>query len=95
MRNLLAFLAAVALTVGGVGWYRDWFHVQNQPSAPGTRSVEININTKKIGEDLKKGEDKFIQKAEQKLQEKKSTNGSADSKDATNKEMPTKTELPY
>jgi hypothetical protein len=95
MRNMLAFLAALTLTVGGIGWYRDWFHIQSQPTAPGTRSVEIDINTKKIGEDLRKGEEKLIQKAEQKVQEKKSANGGSNSKDATNKEAPAKTGLPY
>ena len=32
MKNLLAFLAAAALTFAGVGWYLDWFQVLNSPA---------------------------------------------------------------
>ena len=44
MRNLLAFFAAVTLTVVGVGWYLGWF-----------RTVKVELNTTKIREDLHKG----------------------------------------
>jgi hypothetical protein len=60
MRNLLAFLAALTLTVLGVGWYLDWYHVRTNPSSQGKKSVTVDINTRKISED--------IQKAEQQLQ---------------------------
>ncbi|HEV3235948.1 MAG TPA: hypothetical protein VGZ25_03105 [Gemmataceae bacterium] len=73
MRNLLAFVAAAAITLAAIGWYRDWFQIQSQSKAPGSRSVEININTLKIDEDLKKGEQKIIEKTEQKLHEQKDT----------------------
>jgi hypothetical protein len=71
MRNLLAFAAAALITLAAVGWYRDWFHIQSQCNSPGSRSVEININTRKIDEDLKKGEQKIIEKAEEKIHEQK------------------------
>ena len=50
MRNLLAFVAAAALTVVGVGWYLGWF-----------QTVNIELNTTKIREDLNKGEQKVQQ----------------------------------
>ncbi|MBI1913746.1 MAG: hypothetical protein HYS12_03185 [Planctomycetes bacterium] len=50
MRNLLAFFAAAALTVVGVGWYLGWF-----------RTVNIELNTTKIREDLNKGGQKVHQ----------------------------------
>ena len=50
MRNLLAFIAAAALTVVGVGWYLGWF-----------RTIKIELNTTKIREDLNKGEQKVHQ----------------------------------
>ena len=50
MRNLLAFVAAAALTVVGVGWYLSWF-----------RTINIELNTTKIREDLNKGEQKVHQ----------------------------------
>ena len=59
MRNMLAFLAAVALTVIGAGWYLDWYKVQSNPAPAGKRSLSIDINTTRIGEDLHKGEQKL------------------------------------
>ena len=50
MRNLLAFLAAVTLTVVGVGWYLGWF-----------QTVKVELNTTKIREDLNKGGQKVQQ----------------------------------
>jgi len=60
MRNLLAFVAALALTFGGVGWYLDWFKIQSTRPVedPGHRSVNIDINTKKVGQDLHRAEEK-------------------------------------
>lgn len=66
MRNLLAFLAAVLLTLAGVGWYLDWYHIRSTPIEGGQKSVTVDINTKKIGEDLLKAE----QKIQQRLAEK-------------------------
>jgi hypothetical protein len=56
MRNLLAFLAALVVTVVAVGWYLDWYKVHNLPAPAGHRHLTIDINTVKIGEDLHKGE---------------------------------------
>jgi hypothetical protein len=56
MRNLLAFLAALTLTVGGLGWYLDWFRVRSEPAPEGQRGLSIDINTSKIGADLHRGE---------------------------------------
>ena len=50
MRNLLAFFAAVTLTVVGGGWYLGWF-----------RTVKVELNTTKIREDLHKGGQKVQQ----------------------------------
>ena len=56
MRNMLAFLAAVVLTVAGAGWYLDWYKVGTHPAAEGHQNLSIDINTTKIGTDLQKGE---------------------------------------
>jgi len=66
MRNMLAFLAAATLTLFAVGWYLDWFHLQNVPGASGHRNVTIDINTRKIHHDLSEAE----HRVEQKLAEK-------------------------
>jgi hypothetical protein len=56
MRNLLALLGAALVAFLGLGWYLDWYHVTPKPaSATGHRSVEIDVNTKKIGEDVEHG----------------------------------------
>jgi hypothetical protein len=57
MRNMLAFLAAVVLTVGGLGWYLDWYKVRSHPAEEGHHNLSIDINTTKIGTDLQKGEE--------------------------------------
>src|SRR6185437_11515487 len=62
MRNLLALFGAALLTVVGVGWYLGWYKVRSQPaSVPGQHSVNIDIDTRKIGNDLQKGEQKLQQ----------------------------------
>lgn len=66
MRNLLAFLAALTLTLACVGWYLDWYRIRSAPADGGQKSVTVDINTKKIGEDLIKAE----QAIQQKLAEK-------------------------
>src|SRR5436190_9813477 len=69
MRNMLAFVAALALTVVGAGWYLGWFTLHTAPSDNGQQSVTVDINTKKIGEDLKKGAEKVQQKLAEKARE--------------------------
>jgi hypothetical protein len=64
MRNLMAFLAALFLTVAGVGWYLGWYQVHTFTTAPGHRSVKIDIDTSKVGEDLKKGGKKLEEMGE-------------------------------
>lgn len=67
MRNLLALFGAALLTVVGAGWYLGWYKVRSQPaSVPGQHSVNIDINTKKISNDLQQGEEKLQQFLEKK-----------------------------
>jgi hypothetical protein len=64
MRNLLALLGLVLLAFLGLGWYLDWYRVTPKPASDsGHRSVEIDINTKKIGADVHRG----VEAGEQKL----------------------------
>ena len=56
MRNLLALLGAALVTFLAVGWYLDWYHVTPKPGpTAGHRSVQIDINSKKIEEDVNRG----------------------------------------
>jgi hypothetical protein len=54
MRNILALLAAGALAVGGLGWYLGWYHVKTTPSADGHREIKIDVDTRKIADDVNK-----------------------------------------
>lgn len=63
MRNLLAFLAAAVLTFAGLGWYLDWYKVQSTPTLAGRTNINIDIDAKKISEDVHQG----IKKGEEKL----------------------------
>ncbi len=54
MRNILAMLAAGALAVAGLGWYMGWYHFQSTPSANGHRQINIDVDTKKVAEDVNK-----------------------------------------
>lgn len=76
MRNLLAFLAAMTLTVAGIGWYLDWYRIRTTPADSGQKSVTVDINTKKIGEDLREAEKKIQQRlAERVNAEAEANNG--------------------
>jgi hypothetical protein len=59
MRNLLALLAALLLLIGGAGWYLGWFKFHTEAAESGHGKVSIDINTQKMGQDLKKGEEKL------------------------------------
>jgi hypothetical protein len=80
MRNMLAFLAAVTLTVIAVGWYLDWFALHRVPADSGHRSWTVDMNTEKIGKDLTEAEHKVQQKIEEKSKANSSTAATLPSK---------------
>jgi hypothetical protein len=55
MRNLLALLAAALLLFVGLGWYLGWYRIGTTPGTEGHRQINIDLNTKKITEDVNKG----------------------------------------
>jgi hypothetical protein len=59
MRNLIAFVGALFLMVAVVGWYLGWYQVHTLTTSPGHRAVKIDIDTNKVGQDLKKGGEKL------------------------------------
>ena len=58
MKNLLALIGLVVVGVGGLGWYLGWYQIGTEPASNGHRHIEVDVNTKKIAEDLKKGQKK-------------------------------------
>lgn len=55
MRNLLAFVGAVILVVGGLGLYLGWFKIQKEPDAgPGTSRYQFEVDQNKIHQDVQR-----------------------------------------
>ena len=69
MRNILAFLAALTLTVLVVGWYLGWYSVRSVPDKSGDNSFNIKINKRKIEKDIETSASE-VQKAIEKKGEK-------------------------
>lgn len=54
MRNLLALVGLVVVLFLGLGWYLDWYSFRPAPvlTDPGRKTYTIDINTKKITDDV-------------------------------------------
>src|SRR5262249_53300037 len=63
MRNLLAFVAAVGITLHRVGGCLDGYQIKSAPAPAGHNNVNIDFNRVKIADDVHKG----VQKGEEKL----------------------------
>jgi hypothetical protein len=59
MRNILAFIGALVVTLVVVGWYEDWFQLRTTPGADGNRNLSIDIDSKKVTDDVKKTENEI------------------------------------
>src|SRR5260370_1370972 len=55
MRNLLALIGAVVVLVAGLGWYLEWYKLGVEPGTPGHPKINVEVETDKIKDDLKKG----------------------------------------
>jgi hypothetical protein len=58
MKNLLALVGLAVVLVAGLGWYLGWYQIGTEPSASGHRKINVDVNTNKIKQDIKKGEEK-------------------------------------
>jgi hypothetical protein len=72
MRNLLAFMMALLLVLGAVGWYLDWFKVHSTPAPDGHTNVFIDWNSLKFHQDLSKGTAKLAEMADKKAKDEES-----------------------
>jgi hypothetical protein len=59
MRNILAFLGALVLTLLAVGWYENWFQVRTTPGTDGNRNITIDIDSTKVTTDIEETEHKI------------------------------------
>lgn len=57
MRNLLAFLGAMTVTVIAVGWYLGWYQVRRSNA-----NLTIEVDTLKVGNDLRQAEQSLQKK---------------------------------
>jgi hypothetical protein len=55
MRNLFALLGLLVVAFLVVGYYRGWYDLSSSPAGPGHTGVHIDVNTKKIGDDVERG----------------------------------------
>jgi hypothetical protein len=56
MRNLLALLGLLLVVFLGVGYYRGWYDLSSAPSSsPGHRRYQLDVNAKKIEDDVERG----------------------------------------
>lgn len=72
MRNLLALIGLAVVVVAVVGWYRNWYTVENSPGQGGHPSLSIDFDREKIEGDLHKGGEKLHQAIDRAQQEVKS-----------------------
>lgn len=68
MKNLLAFLAAVAVVVVFAGWYLGWFEISQRPLPDGHHAVEIDIDKQKVVEDVKKGSQTVLKEGREQIE---------------------------
>jgi hypothetical protein len=56
MRSLLTLLGGALVVFLILGYYLNWYSIAKEPGkTPGTHHLEIDINTKKINEDVQRG----------------------------------------
>jgi hypothetical protein len=73
MRNLLSLFAFAVLVFTGAGWYLGWYKVQSNPAPDGHRSYNVDINGRKIQEDLQRGKQKLQEAMDQKSKDNDNT----------------------
>jgi len=54
MRNILALVGLIVVVFVGAGWYFKWYQFVVTPSLDGKQHIQVDVDTKKIGEDAKK-----------------------------------------
>ena len=54
MRNSLALVGAAIIGFVGIGWYLGWYEISRQPSTNGRQAIQVDINSDKVTQDVKK-----------------------------------------
>jgi len=95
MRNLLAFAAAAVVAFLAVGYFLNWYQVRAIPGPAGHEDVHFDVDGKKIGADVKKGEEELMD-ALKKAEEARAAKEAEASKDGepAKKDGPAKKDKP-
>jgi hypothetical protein len=84
MRNILAFIGALVVTLVAVGWYENWFQFRTTPGADGKRNISIDIDSAKVGDDIHKTTGNIEEFLKERAKEAKATApATTPAKDAT------------
>lgn len=75
MRNLLALAALAVIGFLAIGYFRHWYSIESTPTSNGGRHFEIDVNSKKITQDIRIGEDKLRELLAKEKKEGASPNG--------------------
>ena len=67
MRNFLAFVGLVVVGFAGAGYYFGWYQFALSPGKDGKQHISVDVDTKKIGDDVQTGVDKGGQLVKDKL----------------------------
>jgi hypothetical protein len=81
MRNILAFLGALVVTLVVVGWYENWFQFRTTPGADGNRNITIDIDSNKVTNDVEEAEHKVQTFIDEEAKKAKSTSPAQPTKD--------------
>lgn len=95
MRNMLALFALVLLTTLGVGWYLDWYRIRPVPAPDGQKTLTVDINTRKIGQDLQRAEQAVQQRLEEKARAAREEAARAAREEATRGKTQPTNAMPY
>ncbi|MBM3994958.1 MAG: hypothetical protein FJ303_12520 [Planctomycetes bacterium] len=58
MRNILALVGFLVVGFAVAGYFLGWYQLTSEPSPDGHRKFNVDLNTKKIGEDVQTGTQK-------------------------------------
>jgi hypothetical protein len=81
MRNILAFLGALVVTLVVVGWYENWFQFRTTPAPDGKRNITVDIDSTKVTNDVEEAEHKIETLIEEEVKKAKSTSPAQLAKD--------------
>jgi hypothetical protein len=55
MRSLFALLGGALVAFFGLGWYFGWYTIVKTPTTEGHTAISIDVNTKKVKDDVSRG----------------------------------------